>query len=39
MSEEYGLDDNDLSKDHPDAANGQNESEDDENSDPTLNVS
>jgi hypothetical protein len=33
------LDDNDLSKDHPDAANSPNESADDENSDPTLNVS
>lgn len=39
LSEEYGLDDNDLSKDHPDAANSPNESADDENSDPTLNVS
>jgi uncharacterized membrane-anchored protein YhcB (DUF1043 family) len=39
LSEEYGLDDNDLSKDHPDAANSPNESVDDENSDPTLNVS
>ena len=39
LSEEYGLDDNDLSKDHPDAANGPGDIEDDENSDPTLNVS
>ena len=39
LSEEYGLDDNDLSKDHPDAANGPGDVEDDENSDPTLNVS
>jgi uncharacterized membrane-anchored protein YhcB (DUF1043 family) len=38
LSEEYGLDDNDLSKDHPDAANGTNEPTDDED-DPTQNVS
>lgn len=37
LSEEYGLDDNDLSKDHPDAANGDNELADDD--DPTQNVS
>ncbi|MBT5388245.1 MAG: DUF1043 family protein [Porticoccaceae bacterium] len=37
LSEEYGLDDNDLSKGHPNAANSAEEDEDD--SDPTHNVS
>ncbi len=37
LSEGYGLDDNDLSKGHPNAANSAQEDEDD--SDPTHNVS
>jgi hypothetical protein len=38
LSEDYGLNDNDLSKDHPDAANN-GDSEDEDDSDPTHNVS
>ena len=38
LSEEYGLDDNDLSKGQPDAANTSDD-EDEDDSDPTHNVS
>jgi len=38
LSEEYGLDENDLSKGHPDAANSA-EKQDEDDSDPTHNVS
>lgn len=40
LSEEYGLDDNDLSKGHPNAANSiEDEDEDQDDSDPTHKVS
>ena len=39
LSEGYGLDDNDLSKGHPNAANSAQEDEDEDDSDPTHNVS
>ena len=38
LSEEYGLDENDLSKGHPDAANSTDK-QDEDDSDPTHNVS